>query len=241
MKKTFLLLEKVATSDSAQTVSQIGRELGMPVATTHRHLQQLVSADLLSKDSTTSRYSLGERAFRLAHAIGNKSVGARGRSVLVDLNNRTTFTTLLGRLAGQQFVYEENIPSTGSMSVRGEVGSTGPLHATAIGKALLASMSSPEYETFLASGELESYTARTITTRARLHEELKLVRDRGYAEVNAEFQTQIASVAAPFQVVRAGRETRYAVCVSGHVSEIDALRLCKEEVKLAAERLRVLL
>lgn len=102
-------------------------------------------------------------------------------------------------------------------------------------------MSSEDYETFLSSSSFDAHTARTITNRAILDEELKLVRSRGYAEVEGEFQAEIASVAASFPVFQAGRETRYAVCISGHVSDIDALRSCKDEVKIAAERLKVLL
>lgn len=241
MQKSLLLLEQIASSDGPQSVTEISRDLGVPLATAHRHLQLLVEADLLFKDSATNRYILGERAFVLALSIGNKRESARGRTVLIELTNRTTFTTLLGRLSGHLFVYEENIPSTGSLSVRGEVGSTGPLHATAIGKALLASMSSEDYEAFLSSSSFDAHTARTITNRAILDEELKLVRSRGYAEVEGEFQAEIASVAASFPVFQAGRETRYAVCISGHVSDIDALRSCKDEVKIAAERLKVLL
>ncbi|WP_166791382.1 IclR family transcriptional regulator [Cryobacterium sp. Hh7] len=241
MEKAMTILEMVAASDAPQGVLQISRALVLPLATAHRHLQHLVTAELLVQDAATSRYTLGERAFRIAQAISQQRGPARGRQVLLEVNERTTFSTLVGKLVGERFVYTENIPSTGSMSVRGEIGSSGPLHATSIGKAILSTLSDAGYTALLSSYSLEAYTSETITARARLDDEVALVRERGYAEANAEFEQQVASISVPFRVDNAGRTGTYAICIAAHVSEMDALRSWIDEVRHAADRLKGLM
>ncbi len=231
------ILEAVAVAAAPQGVSQISAALALPLATTHRQLQKLVEAGLLRQDATTSLYSLGERSFRLAHAIGKQRGLARGREILAEINRTTTFSTLLGKLTGDHFIYLENIASTGSLSVRGEIGASSPLHATAIGKAMLSTLTLPEYADLVDRLTLDAHTAETITDRARLDEEIALVRERGYARSHAEYEPQIGSIAVPIRVDTGERTGTFAICIATHVSEMDQLLPWIDELRRAAERL----
>ena len=65
-------------------------------------------------------------------------------------------------------------------------------HATAAGKVMLAFG-----DVELPSDPLASFTPRTISTRAKLVEELERVRRRGYAGAREEREADLAAIAAP--------------------------------------------
>ena len=99
-----------------------------------------------------------------------------------------------------------------------EVGSLMPLHATGLGKALLAHHRDVAGE--LASRGLASYTSATLTDVARLTAELDAVADRGWAGDVAEFLPGVASIAAPVQ--SHDRTVLGAVAITGPVERICA-------------------
>ncbi|MCI2417958.1 IclR family transcriptional regulator C-terminal domain-containing protein [Saccharopolyspora sp. K220] len=72
-----------------------------------------------------------------------------------------------------------------------------PLHATALGKVLLAS--DPALAASAVANGLDSRTRRTITTPGVLAEALRRVRDVGWASEFEEFVPGTASVAAPIR------------------------------------------
>ena len=77
-----------------------------------------------------------------------------------------------------------------------EVGAVLPMHATALGKAVLAYLPAAEREDVLAAG-LPKLTGRTISTAAALARELEAVRERGYAVEREEAVLGEAGFAAP--------------------------------------------
>lgn len=241
MDRAVAVLEAIASSETPVGVSHISAELALPLATAHRQLQKLVDAGLVVQNAATSRYSLAERAFRLAHTISRQRSPELPRAVLREINQKTTFSTLVGKLSGDRFVYLENLPSTGSISVRGEIGSTAPLHATAIGKALLSILDQDEYEAILGRIPLETHGDTTITDRTRLDAEIARVREEGFARSLAEYEHQVGSVAVPFRVERAGQSGAFAICIAGHISEMDRVLAGVEDLRHAADRLEGLM
>jgi DNA-binding IclR family transcriptional regulator len=77
-----------------------------------------------------------------------------------------------------------------------EVGAVLPMHATALGKAVLAYLPAPEREDVLAAG-LPKLTGRTVSTAAALGKELDSVKERGYAVEREEAVLGEVGIAAP--------------------------------------------
>jgi DNA-binding IclR family transcriptional regulator len=78
------------------------------------------------------------------------------------------------------------------------MGSRGPLHATALGKVLLAAAPDDVVERVL-SGPLRAYTPYTVTDPHRLREQLATVRERGVAYADQERRLGIVGVAVPIR------------------------------------------
>jgi DNA-binding IclR family transcriptional regulator len=78
-----------------------------------------------------------------------------------------------------------------------QVGVMRPSHCTALGKVLLASLSSEQLDHYLRSQELRAYTSKTITDRAKLLREIKTVRRDGIGYDDGEFDAEARCVAVP--------------------------------------------
>jgi IclR family pca regulon transcriptional regulator len=72
-----------------------------------------------------------------------------------------------------------------------------PAHATSMGHVLLAGLSEPELQRYLAQADLRPLTGHTITRREDLVSRLDLVREQGYAIVDQELEQGLRSAAAP--------------------------------------------
>lgn len=99
-----------------------------------------------------------------------------------------------------------------------------PLHASALGKVFLA------YGAEFPRGRLLKYSSRTITSRARLSEDLALVRERGWALADCELEEGLIAVAAP--VFGGDGSVVGALSVSG-----PTLRMSREVTREYAELL----
>ena len=108
------------------------------------------------------------------------------------------------------------------------MGRRNPLHATGLGKCLLADLSPDERLRLLGAGPFDSYTAHTLTDAASLDEHLRLVGARGYATEREELALSRACVAAPIR--GRGNAVVAAISISGPLS---ALRLEDREPELS--------
>jgi DNA-binding IclR family transcriptional regulator len=98
-----------------------------------------------------------------------------------------------GRMLYVEVVYGEH-----SLTIAARVGRHLPAHCTASGKVLLAFLP-PEITEPILSGPLAAYTDKTITSPAKLREELGLVRQCGYAVTDEEFEAGIRAISAPIR------------------------------------------
>jgi len=101
-------------------------------------------------------------------------------------------------------------------------GSIVPLHASAMGKVLLAF--DPGAGRSAANTELTAFTHRTIIDRVILHRELAGVRDTGWAGSVGEVEPGVAGIAAP---IRDGGG--YVVAAVGIEGSID--RVCDDRLR----------
>jgi DNA-binding IclR family transcriptional regulator len=93
------------------------------------------------------------------------------------------------------------------------VGRPVPLHCAALGKVLLAYGAAQ-----LPPGRLEARTSRTLTSRAALEDNLRQVRQSGYAVTDEELEPGLVAVAAP--VFRDGAEVVGALSVTAPASRL---------------------
>jgi DNA-binding IclR family transcriptional regulator len=112
------------------------------------------------------------------------------------------------------------------------VGALFPAHCTAAGKAILAYMPDDELQDMVRRNVLRRYTPFTITQVAKLKENLRLIRQRGYAVDHQELECGLSGVAAPV-LSASGRELA-AVGIAGPTLRFRGKELA-EKVALVTE------
>jgi DNA-binding IclR family transcriptional regulator len=116
----------------------------------------------------------------------------------VTLGRRFGEMVHLGALDDGKVVYVDRVKGTAAVQIDASaLGSRLNAHCSAVGKVLLASLSPAMLEAVIERHGLPALTARTITDRNALDEELANVRRRGFAIERGETIGDVACVAAP--------------------------------------------
>jgi DNA-binding IclR family transcriptional regulator len=177
-------------------LGEIARSLDLAKGTTHGILRTLQHVGFVAQDRASGHYQLGPA---LPHA-GSGYLDAnelRSRSInwADPLAARSGESVRIGALRGAQALVVHHVFRPDDTFQTLDVGTLLPLHATAIGKVLLAYRAAgPEPEQ-----ELDRFTRRTIRTPRALAAELQHVRDSGWSLEAEEMTPGLASLAAPIR------------------------------------------
>lgn len=179
------------------SVKDLSIQLSMPKSTVCRLAQTLQASGYLEQDSGTGDYYLSYKFFRIGYDMLEKS-GIRDcvLPIIKELSEATQETVNLTVLDEAKVLYIEKIETsliqTGIM-----VGNRAPLHCTASGKAMLASLTKEKVNSILEKGgPLEVFTDHTIGTVEGLLEELDICREQGYALCKDEIANGVYAISA---------------------------------------------
>lgn len=202
-------------------VSEIARRSGLPKSTTSRLVRDLVDYGFLERDGASLHF--GTRLFECGElASRHRNLRAIALPYMADLREATRQTVHLAVLDGVEVVYVEILNSKNAPRMPSRVGGRLPAHASAVGKALLASSEQSAVEAVCA-GPLVPVGPRTIAAPGLLRRELARVRDIGLAYESEESGPGVGCVASP--IVGAGGRAAAAISVSGWSGKIDLRRM----------------
>jgi IclR family acetate operon transcriptional repressor len=119
-------------------------------------------------------------------------------------------------------VYLEVVPSEFALRLSERPGATVAPHASALGKAILAFSPPGLVDSLIRAHELSAFTRNTITEPAAVLEELRRVRDRGYAFDKGETSSLATCVGAP--IVNEHGHAIAAMSISGPTSRFNPRR-----------------
>ncbi|WP_241911701.1 IclR family transcriptional regulator [Telmatospirillum siberiense] len=157
---------------------------------------------------------MGLRLYELGNvAISHLDVKRESLSELYQLRQVTNLTCHLGVLDGNEAIYLAKLESPSVLSVKTWEGKRLSLHSSAVGKALLSDHGEAEIDAIFPSPALPTFTRNTVPSVVRLKEELRTVRQRGWAFDDEEELENIRCVAAPIRDVHG--EVVAAVSVVG--------------------------
>lgn len=223
------ILETLAAAGGEIGLSDLAERVHLHVSTVHRLLSVLVTRGYARQNGPSGRYALGPHLLKLASsAVGTGQFDLRNeaRPILQELGDSTGETTNLVVLIDQQVVYVDQVASRHTVRMFTQIGTRAPIYCTGVGKALLAYRSPAENESYLSQERFEPRTPNTLTSAVALRDELRCIRERGYAYDNAEMESDVHCVAAP--VFDHTGVAVAAMSVSGPATRFDRQRM--EEV-----------
>lgn len=116
---------------------------------------------------------------------------------LQQLRDDTGDSSSMAVMSGDDILYVAHVSTNRRIRLGATVGTRFPLHATSLGKVLLAFQDSATIEAYFDRATLARFTERTVTTRAGLEARLKATRETGYDSALDELDYGLVSVAAP--------------------------------------------
>ncbi|MFM2103498.1 MAG: hypothetical protein RL740_585 [Actinomycetota bacterium] len=189
------LLIAILNSAKPPLLSELARQLDLPKSTTSRMLGALERQGLIRRDRDGA-YLGGDVLMRFASMQNQDSTLVnKMRPVLENLAAKTSESVNLavpGNPGGNELKLIDQVDGQYLLGATNWVGRHVPYHASALGKVLLAFGAAQ-----LPTGNLQSKTSRTITSRALLSKELDKVRKIGYAIIDSELEEGLVAVAAP--------------------------------------------
>jgi len=209
-------------------VSDVVKLCGLGASTASRLLATLVDANLLERDASGS-FQLGPAVITLAGVALNRSQLYReARTVAYEISADTGLGVNVAELRDGRVFYLLHFDGRLAPRSYTLMGRHNPLHATGMGKCLLADLSPADRTRLLGPGPFDSYTAHTLADPDDLDKQLRQVLARGYATELEELALSRACVAAPIR--GHGSAVVAAISISGPLS---ALRLENREGELA--------
>lgn len=219
-------------------LSALAQRLGQSPATVYRVLTTFESRGMAELDPVSQAWHVGPQAFLVGSAfLRRSSVVERARPVLRALMETTGETANLGIARGDEVLFLSQVETQASIRAFFPPGTISPLHASGIGKALLARYDAARLEAWLARARLERFTAATLADPAALAADLAATRARGFALDNEERNEGMRCVAAA--VIDAHGEPVAGISVSGPAARLTAAAAARfgAEVAAAAARL----
>lgn len=208
------ILSAFSAQQDTLTLAQLVQRTGLPKTTVHRLVAELVGLEVLVREPD-GRLRLGSLLFEMGLRAGReRRLLEVAMPVMHDLVSRVPVTAHLAVRQGSDAVYVVKIGGKRQVRMPSRMGGRMPLHATAVGKALLAFDEDAPRE-LLAAGPLARVAPRTIIEPGRLLAQLQRVREHGFAVESEESAPGLACVAAP--ILGADGDCRAALSLSGPV------------------------
>jgi DNA-binding IclR family transcriptional regulator len=190
------ILKALASGPRRLGVSELADRLGLARPTVHGLLQTLQAHGFVEQDSYSDKYQLGPGLLQLGYSyLDLNELRARSIGHADQLATRTGAAVRVGVMHGSSVVVVHHVFRPESTFGVPEVGIQLPLHASALGKAILAFSPVQMIDDLLAE-PLPRLTKQTLDA-AGLRQELSVIRDSGVATERDEAVLGESSAAAP--------------------------------------------
>lgn len=222
--KALMILNLLAEHQREMSLGEIAKEMQLAKSTVYGLLATLRDFGYLEQSPEDGKYRLGTRLFVLGNVVANswdvRKVAAPFIQSLVDELGETVHLVVLDK---GEVLYIDKRESTKSLRIVSQVGTRLPAHCTGVGKVFLANLPAEEVKRIISTKGLSRYTKNTITEFNLLEEELKQVRQQGYAIDNEEIMESLRCVAVPLRDYTGN--VCAAMSVSGALSRFEGDQL----------------
>lgn len=233
--RTLEAFEAFGRAQKPLTLSELARAIRAPVSSCHGLVTTLRNRGYVYSVGANRQVYPTRRILDVAEAIvRNDPLLETAAPVLARLRDDTGETVILGGLEPDAVVYLEVIEGLHTIRYTAKPGELKPLHSSAIGKAMLASLGAEELTKILSRLSLGRITDATITTEKALRSDLEEGRGRGLFVTRGENVADVMGMAVPTTL--AGQPL--AVALAGPIGRMEeAFNVHAKRLKAAAAEL----
>lgn len=196
--KTTKVLETLAQSAEGAGLKDIAARVGLVKSSVFRILFTLKEIGYVEQTSESGPYRLTFKTTGLVRrSVERPTLVNLARPHLVRLRDKLQESAWLAERRRHGIVLIDVVEAPQPLKLSYDVGDLCPAHATALGKAIAASLTPKQLEALLPNGKLPKLTRHTLTSRMQLEAELTRVRQRGYAINDEETIEGVILVGAP--------------------------------------------
>ncbi|MFD3687602.1 IclR family transcriptional regulator [Nocardiopsis sp. NPDC058631] len=206
IERAAAILRILATGSRGLSLAEISRSLELPKGTALGILRTLQHVGFVEQDPESGRYRLGGGMLSLGtRYLDGNELRTRALNWADSLASRSGESVRIGTLHKHQALVVHHVFRPDSSRQTLDVGTLLPLHATAIGRVLMAfdPLAVPEEDTDAVEPggpvTLPSFTRHTVTSPAALERLLDEVRENGWAWEVEELVEGEVSIAAPIR------------------------------------------
>jgi DNA-binding IclR family transcriptional regulator len=226
--KALTVLECLALAEAPLTAQAVAAQCRLSRPTAYRLVRTLMDQGFV-ETAGEGRYRMGTKILRLSrHVLDRLEIPALATPVMRRLRQQTGEMSVAAILDHGALFYIAKYETTHAVRMASRVGTTGPLHSTALGKAILAFLPPDERDHLVEDLPLPRVTPKTITSRSQFRSHLETVRRQGFAIEDEENEPEIRSIAAP--VFNHMGEAVGAVGTSGPAYRLDLKQLLQMSV-----------
>jgi len=179
------------------SLSELAARLDLAPSTTHGIVRTLVEHGMVVQERGSSRYQLGPAVLRLGNVyLDTLELRSKAIPWAEDLARRTSLAVRTGVLLVDDVVIIHHEPRPDGSRQMPEVGIVIPVHASALGKAMLAFLPD-DAKRVMTSGTLRSMTGETLTSPDDLRAQLDEVATSGIAVEQDEAVIGESAIASP--------------------------------------------
>lgn len=221
-------------------LGEIAGRLHTPPSGVHRILATLLERGWVVQDDITQRYALSLRLSTLAfHDLDVRLVTDVVQEVLDELARQTREYCRLAIVEGDTLAWVSRAQgAVNGLRYDADMGQEVALHATATGKAWLATLPEEQAVRIVCARDFYSHLRlgpRALATVDELKRHLAETRHRGYAIANEEAEPGIVALAATFRTdPRADAGVAGTLSVAGPISRITPERYAQIHAALAS-------
>jgi IclR family transcriptional regulator, pca regulon regulatory protein len=236
------VIQAFSTRRDPLTISHVSSKTGFSRAAVRRCLYTLAQLGFAGSDDGR-HFFLRPRILALGHSyISSMPLAAAAQPVLERISHLLHESCSIAALDGVDIVYVARANVTRIMSIDLRVGSRLPAYCTSMGRVLLANLPPEELESCLSRAELTRRTSRTIVSREKLRQVLRLIRRNGYSIVDQELEHGLRSMAVPIH--NSGGKVTAALNVGAQAQRVSILEMTNKflpNLQDAAQELTMLL
>lgn len=200
-ERVFAILEVFEREKRPLTLKDLSDYCRIPPSTCHALVHTLVNLSYLYQPGRQKNFYPTRRLLDLASTITlHDPILERMEPIMEEIRDKTLETVILGKRHKNHVLYLQVLEGPQSIRYSARAGDIKPLPSTSIGKVMLGALKPDKLRLWLEEHPIEKMTSNTITSYARLIENLTESGKAGYYVTRGENVADVTAIAVPVTI-----------------------------------------